>query len=276
LVSILVDVMLLHPIAIWVKWLGTATVVDEEVRLYMNLLRMKYEHLLTRRSNAMSYNNFTQQFNPACRAARYYPHLPISSLLLSFNDFDISMDGFAPSRPLWFRLEFYICSLFLAFCWVWNTCPTVLQDLANEIVLTASLFGLVVLGSTATYQLLLMFVFALVIAVFIRELFKERWRRVHAVRVESHYSLVNAITTQDLEIKRLGRLEFIQYFSSKIFPLLQFRHLYKNQENQPQAVRTYDYRFDVDGNEMEEYQSSYGEATIEFGDNVEHFEKLLN
>jgi hypothetical protein len=88
-----------------------------------------------------------------------------------------------------------------------------LQDFANEIVLTASLFGLVVLGSTATYQLLLVIAFAFLTGVIIREWFKARWRE-RDISDESRYSysLVDAITKYDLDIQYMGWLECKKFF----------------------------------------------------------------
>lgn len=34
-------------------------------------------------------NSLIQHFNPVCRLARDYPHLPIARLLMSLNDFDL-------------------------------------------------------------------------------------------------------------------------------------------------------------------------------------------
>lgn len=66
-----------------------ALVKADFLRLF-NVVAVRVPRIFVRPSGYLSQiHSFLQHFNPACRAARYLPHLPIARLLISLHDFDL-------------------------------------------------------------------------------------------------------------------------------------------------------------------------------------------
>jgi hypothetical protein len=90
LVALLLDMCLLIPFKIWLKHVGVAMIVSTDVRMLHYLLRSRAKAIMLRRAGLIrNANALVQHFNPACRAARAYPHLASARLLMSLNDFDL-------------------------------------------------------------------------------------------------------------------------------------------------------------------------------------------
>lgn len=90
LLSIAQEIFLFHPFKIWLLWILIYDHASMEVRdVYQHLINNA--RIMLRRSAGImrDSNALVQHFNPACRAARMFPELPISRLLLSLNDRDI-------------------------------------------------------------------------------------------------------------------------------------------------------------------------------------------
>jgi hypothetical protein len=86
----LFDVFILQPLKIFFKWIVILTTTDSSVRCLHACLRFRARTLLRRKTGLMiNLNSLTQHFNPACRAARFYPHLPSARVLLSLTDYDM-------------------------------------------------------------------------------------------------------------------------------------------------------------------------------------------
>ena len=85
------DVLLSSPLKILMKWIGLSSICCESVQSQHQLLQQRARYLLTRRFGIMgTYSSYLlQHFNPACRAARSFPHLPTARLLFSLNDDDL-------------------------------------------------------------------------------------------------------------------------------------------------------------------------------------------
>jgi hypothetical protein len=94
-----------------------------------------------RDSNAM-----VQHFNPACRAARMYPALPISRLLMSVNDRDIPL---SPTYDWWGLTYVYFSAGLLALTFL----PEVLQESVVELA-TGTLvnFALMAMAQFGSYS----------------------------------------------------------------------------------------------------------------------------
>ena len=90
LLSIAQEMFLFHPFKIWLLWILIYDHVSMEVRDVYQKLINNARIMLRRSAGIMRDSNaLVQHFNPACRAARMFPELPISRLLLSLNDRDI-------------------------------------------------------------------------------------------------------------------------------------------------------------------------------------------
>jgi hypothetical protein len=88
--SILLDAILFQPIKIWLRWICINSWVAKDVRTILNAMSKRYIGIIQRKAGIMrDANSLVQHFNPACRAARQFPHLPISRFLLSLNDYDV-------------------------------------------------------------------------------------------------------------------------------------------------------------------------------------------
>ena len=84
------DVFLLCPVKIWFKYIVISSAGSRLIQSYHDLLKRRAEVVLRRYVGLMSHANaLIHHFNPACRAARTFPDLPVSRLLISLNDFDL-------------------------------------------------------------------------------------------------------------------------------------------------------------------------------------------
>jgi hypothetical protein len=89
-VSVLQDILLLQPIKIWLKYVLINSLVSPEVRKIFDIVRIRFKHVITRQARAISDSSsaLVQHFNPACRVARTFPHLPVARFLMCLNDYD--------------------------------------------------------------------------------------------------------------------------------------------------------------------------------------------
>jgi hypothetical protein len=90
IVAFIQEVLLLQPLKILMRWIVINNVVSEDIRKTVLDFRDRSRIILIRSSGLMRDSNaLVQHFNPACRAARMFPELPISRLLMTVGDFDI-------------------------------------------------------------------------------------------------------------------------------------------------------------------------------------------
>ena len=87
------DILVFSPLKILIKRLGLSSVCGEKVQALHFLLERRARFLLTRTFGVMGVHSshLLQHFNPACRVARSFPHLPSSRLLISLNDTDLPL-----------------------------------------------------------------------------------------------------------------------------------------------------------------------------------------
>jgi hypothetical protein len=87
--AVLLEALILLPLRIWFKSVVLAGIIGEDVDRLYDVLKQRSKMIMLRSSGLMrNANCLIQHFNPACRAARYFPELDISRLLLSLNDND--------------------------------------------------------------------------------------------------------------------------------------------------------------------------------------------
>jgi len=90
LLSWLEDVLVLQCIKIFLKWCVVVHSISPEVRKIFFTVKLRYAAIIHRKSGIMrDAQGLTHHFNPAVRAARMFPHLPLSRFLIALNDYDI-------------------------------------------------------------------------------------------------------------------------------------------------------------------------------------------
>ena len=81
--------MLLQPLKVYVKWIMLAGATSS-IHSWHRLLRDRSRPVMLRSNGLMrDAHSLIQRFNPSVRAARRFPHLPVSRLLMSLNDYDL-------------------------------------------------------------------------------------------------------------------------------------------------------------------------------------------
>ena len=84
------DVLFIEPITIWLKWVLVHGMVNGEVQKVFDCMRTRFRSIINRKAGIMrDTHSLIQHFNPACRAARMFPELPVSRFLMCLNDYDI-------------------------------------------------------------------------------------------------------------------------------------------------------------------------------------------
>ena len=88
--SVLQDSFILKPILIWLKFIAITSTVSDDIRDILAMIRDRVKKLFSRaKCNLENHSLLMQHTNSACRAARKFPHLKTSKLLISLNDFDL-------------------------------------------------------------------------------------------------------------------------------------------------------------------------------------------
>mmetsp|Transcript_14931 Transcript_14931/g.20503 ORF Transcript_14931/g.20503 Transcript_14931/m.20503 type:complete len:1670 (+) Transcript_14931:55-5064(+) len=90
--SLLEDIFVIQPMKIWLVWIviPSAGGLNREVFATCHALRTRFVAVMNRQAGCMRDTHAAlQHLNPACRAARLFPQLPVARLLLSLNDYDV-------------------------------------------------------------------------------------------------------------------------------------------------------------------------------------------
>lgn len=141
LFTIVFEMVLLSPLRIWVHSVALASIVGSDMRQLYQQLMSRARLAMLRTSGLMrNSNSLIHHFNPACRAARYFPELDISRLLLSINDNDFpstlpGQKGLRRLLPLWQMPVLYLLVFF----------PTWMQTLLVDVFACGS-FAVVFVG----------------------------------------------------------------------------------------------------------------------------------
>jgi hypothetical protein len=89
------DILILQTMKIWINSIVKASIVQEEVRAILGLLRKKSFHIMTKSKGILTgYNSLIQHFNPVCRFSRMCPQIPVCRLFALLNDNDLPVDAF--------------------------------------------------------------------------------------------------------------------------------------------------------------------------------------
>jgi hypothetical protein len=185
LFAFLQDVFILSTLKIWLKFIVVSTAGSKLIREYHHLLKVRTEVLLRRYVGLMKHSNaLIHHFNPACRAARSFPDLPIARVLISLNDFDLPII-YTEIRKTKSNVD-YIATAAAAtlavFSFALTLLPEALQDATGEVAMTSGFNGgLVVLTviSDVSIALPIILVLAFVSIIVAREMYQYRqWKKV--------------------------------------------------------------------------------------------------
>jgi hypothetical protein len=167
-VAMLTDIIILQPLKIWIKWIVLAAGAANHVRVLHGLLRERAKTIMLRKTGLLKQaNSLIQHFNPACRAARAFPDLPVARLLMSLNDYDLPMRKYLKKKKsglvLWLSrivVSIVVFSLFLL-----TSFPELLQDAFMEVGVTTGLsFGFLAFVLSAKESVVIPVVLSLALA----------------------------------------------------------------------------------------------------------------
>jgi len=126
---------MLQPFKIWLRWVLMNSLIASEIRDVVFNFRDRCKVVLFRTHGVMRDSNaLVQHFNPACRAARMFPHLPVSRVLMTVGDYDIP----SKKKRSYTGQFLFICaniSMFLALF------PITIQDTLLELFIAISVNG---------------------------------------------------------------------------------------------------------------------------------------
>ena len=148
--SILFEGLLVEPVSIFFTWVCSAQLVRAEALKIRDVLQFRARRIMTRTQGLMlSANALIQHFNPACRAARKHPNLPVSRLLMVLNDFDLPVK-FKSFESENLELIASICRVSVLpvarlFAYVFTSLPYSVQDVLLT-VLSSVLIAVVIIG----------------------------------------------------------------------------------------------------------------------------------
>ena len=154
------DILILSPFKIWMRGIVISGIAASDVRTVHALLRERAKYVLRRSSGLILYSDsLIQHFNPACRAARAFPELPISRLLMSLNDHDlpikyVHIDNYRRKFD-----SFYYFSALIAFSIAFvmfflTAAPEIIQDSLIEVGIIASVnLSVLAMGVMSNYSI---------------------------------------------------------------------------------------------------------------------------
>jgi len=177
LASLLIDMLILQPARIWLKWVALNSTVSSDMRQICDALAKRFISIIQRKAGVMrDANSLIQHFNPACRAARQFPRLAVSRFLLSMNDYDLPFFS-TRSAPLSQKrgLEWYIAFFFAivssalaVLTWLALPLQDAVLELLATVVFNVAAYILYQIGLASAVVAVLIFL-ALIGGVFVRE-----------------------------------------------------------------------------------------------------------
>ena len=153
ILSFIMDLCLLLPMRILAKSVALSSVVSGDVQELYDLIAKRSRLVMLRRAGTIKYaNSMIQHFNPACRAARSFPELDVSRLLMSFNDNDFPSQLVKKKR----HWSLVLVGVFVfGFIVLFGLLNEVLQDIVLELSVTigvnAGLLGLAFANKYSNY-----------------------------------------------------------------------------------------------------------------------------
>ena len=125
--AVLQDSFILKPILIWLKFIAISSTVSNNIRDILAMIRDKVRKLFSRENcNLENHSSLVQHTNSACRAARKFPHLKTSELLISLNDFDL---------PAAANKKVHIVAILTAILALFMEFPAELQDIVAGVTI---------------------------------------------------------------------------------------------------------------------------------------------
>jgi hypothetical protein len=216
--ALLQDIFALQPARIWLRWVAIHSFVAKDVRDIFKALQTRFVSIVQRKAGAMrDANALVQHFNPACRVARQFPHLPVSRFLIAVNDYDVphfSVEGMPlklrRGRDWWFGLLGAGFTTFLHYATL--AAPPV-QDALYDWLATLSfecvLLLIFVAGQASPVLgalLALCFPAALAAREWWKRVLRRRRARARAFKMEEDEILYGNLSAQDLGKSPLKRL----------------------------------------------------------------------
>ena len=172
------DILILSPFKIWIRAIVISGIASSDVRTVHALLRERAKYVLRRSSGLIRFSDsLIQHFNPACRAARAFPELPISRLLMSLNDHDlpikyVHIDNYRRGFDLFYyfgALTGFTVALVMFFL---TAAPEIMQDSLVEVGITAAVnLSVLAMGVMSEYSTAVPvgFMLCLVVLILVRE-----------------------------------------------------------------------------------------------------------
>ena len=168
-ITLLEDIFFLQPLKIWLNWVVINSYVSAEAFKICVALKLRFSSIMNRRAGAMrDANALIQHFNPACRAARLFPDLPVSRFLMSVNDYDIPKFAVEPSYYYYSEPFASLARFTMAVVNVLTTLPFSVQDtvvdifgtvVINLLAIAFYLLGRVVMGVAIALVVLILIAF---------------------------------------------------------------------------------------------------------------------
>ena len=138
------EIFILKPMKLWMKWVMISSLTSAEIRSFHGILRERAKVILTRKSGIVTnFNCIIQHFNPACRAARCYPHLSASRLLVCLNDDDLPINEVQRPASLYEMFEKLCCLMVVSLALILNSFPMVIQEIVNDANITAAMSAII-------------------------------------------------------------------------------------------------------------------------------------
>jgi hypothetical protein len=194
--------LILQPLNIFVYFVAISGMSAERVRTVHALIREKLTGVLRRTSNVMSgSNSLVQHLNPACRAARKFPHLRMSRVLMSLNDYDVPVVHFNHQRSshaevvkvIWRGIAFIVFVFLIIVVMLPGIIGDALMEVGTNLAFNFSLafmYSLSLVGTVALPVCL-----ALLLTVYIVYMDKKNTKRLH----ETKWSLERPVEKIDVE-----------------------------------------------------------------------------
>jgi hypothetical protein len=177
-----IDVGILQPMKIWMRFIVMSAASIWDVRVTHGLLRDRAKSIMLRKDGHMrTANALVQHFNPACRAARKFPHLAASRLLLSLNDQDLPKKYVKKNNvTLVSAIAGGGFMVVVAMLFFMTLAPEAIADSLMEVVVTNgvnfSILGLAILANT-NVSLPILFIIAVSFILWYRE--RVRYQTMH-------------------------------------------------------------------------------------------------
>jgi hypothetical protein len=162
LISLAEEILLLAPMKVYLKRIAMSSIIVSDVKVVFQHLQRKAKLIMCRSNGLMkSANGMVHHLNPACRAARRYPGLTVSRLLISITDDDLPRNLAIP-HSLSAISYLHLFSLVTVLCIA--SLPDVFQDVVFESSAVSGVGGLLIvlaeLGKvSAAIPVVIVFVF---------------------------------------------------------------------------------------------------------------------